>query len=295
MKENTNMKSLTKKVLGVALVATIAATMAVGLTACNKGKPGYTPVTAQADIFTELNSKTADAGILDFTMASYLLSTGSALANNVQMISGIEYDAESYGIAFRKGSLGLCDKVNSALAALEQTEVKTIATKYGLSENVLPLKYTAKTDLTAADNADFEYIKGKKTFIVGYTLNAPMAIKASDNSLSGFDIELPKAVIAKINETLGTSIEVKFQLIEWANKETELSSKTIDCIWNGMTITDQRKANMTISTPYLLNKQVVLIRKADASKYTTKESLKKARVVAEDGSAGADIAKAIFA
>ena len=62
-----------------------------------------------------------------------------------------------------------------------------------------------------------------------------------------------------------------------------------------MTITEERAAAMTISNPYLLNRQVAVIRSADADKYTTFESLKNARVVAENGSAGEEIANSIFA
>ena len=79
---------------------------------------------------------------------------------------------------------------------------------------------------------------------------------------------------------------VEFKEIEWNSKEALLSGKSIDCIWNGMTITEERLANMEISIPYLNNKQVAVIRVADKAKYTTKDSMSDAIIGAEAGSAG---------
>lgn len=107
----------------------------------------------------------------------------------------------------------------------------------------------------------------------------------SEERLKGFDIDLARAV----GEELG--VKVEFQLINWDSKETELSSKSIDLIWNGMTINDDRLEKMEISTPYMDNKQVAVIRKADASKYTDVDSIKSAAVAYEKGSAGQDAAK----
>ncbi len=280
-----------KKITAAIIAAISLVALSVGLTACNKANPGYSGVESQADILFELNSMTADAGILDYTMASYLLSQDTELTKNLQIVETIALPIENYGIAFRKGSTGLCDKINSALAALKSTKVAEIADKYGLKDNVLALNYTAPTE--PVDNTDWNYIVNKGTFIVGYTQNAPMAMKNGDE-LSGFDIDLPIAVVDYLNETYNTNIKIKFVEINWVLKETELSSKAIDCVWNGMTITDERLEAMTVSMPYLINKQCVLIRKSDADKYKTLEDLKNARVVAEQGSAGETIAEGLF-
>lgn len=103
------------------------------------------------------------------------------------------------------------------------------------------------------------------------------------SELVGFDIDLAKAVA----EELG--VKVEFQLISWDAKETELKSKNIDLIWNGLTINDERMAQMEISTPYLNNKQVAVINKSNKDKYTTAESMKDAVITYENGSAGADV------
>ncbi len=106
------------------------------------------------------------------------------------------------------------------------------------------------------------------------------------SELIGFDIELAKLVANDLG------VDVKFQLIKWGSKETELSSKNIDLIWNGLTINDERKQQFCISTPYMNNKQIAIIRKSDRNKYTSLENIKNAKFAYEEGSAGQNVAKA---
>ncbi|MDE7165023.1 MAG: transporter substrate-binding domain-containing protein [Clostridiales bacterium] len=114
-----------------------------------------------------------------------------------------------------------------------------------------------------------------------------LAACSDDNGaeLIGFDVELAKAVAVELG------VKVDFQLIEWSNKEMELNGKTIDLIWNGLTITDERRAEMEIGTPYMNNKQVAVIRKADKGKFTTFDNIKSANFSFEKGSAGQDVAE----
>ncbi len=135
-----------------------------------------------------------------------------------------------------------------------------------------------------ANDSDLEYIKEKGELVVGITLFAPMNYEDAQGELTGFETEFAKAVAEKLGVT------AKFQVIDWNAKETELSSKSIDCIWNGMTITDDRKATMEISNPYMANKQVVVVKAENVNKYTDAASMKDATVVAEEGSAGQDVA-----
>lgn len=284
-----------KKIIAIAAIVALVAVLATCLVACNKEpKPGYTPVAAQADILTELNSRTADVGLLDYTMASYLIGQQTSLTKNLQIVDDIKFEEEQYGIAFRKGSTGFADIINKALAALQTDGTITqIAQKYGLADAIIPVTYEEDAD---ANFDDWNYIKNKGTVIIGCTLNPPMAI--SDNGQtpsSGYDYDLPIAVIDWINKTYELNLRIEFQVIDWNNKEIELNSKNVDCLWNGMTITPERAEAMTISAPYLINRQVVVIRKDDAGKYTDYESLKNARIVAEQGSAGEEIAQQIFA
>ncbi len=143
-------------------------------------------------------------------------------------------------------------------------------------------------DTTAANTetvSDLDYIKANGKMIIGYTEFAPMNYKDDNGELIGFETEFAKAVCAELG------VEPVFQLIDWGAKETELKSKTIDCIWNGMTITPERQAEMEISTPYMANKQVLLVKAENADKYTTAEALTGANIVAEIESAGESVAK----
>lgn len=134
------------------------------------------------------------------------------------------------------------------------------------------------TEADASADSDWSYIEGKGEMIVGITLFAPMNYEDESGELIGFDTELTKAVAEKLG------VEVKFQQINWDNKEVELQSKNIDCIWNGMCITEERKQNMGITNPYLHNTQA-LVMKADRQEEIMKD-VSGLTVVAEQGSTG---------
>lgn len=108
------------------------------------------------------------------------------------------------------------------------------------------------------------------------------------SELQGFDIDLAKAVCADLG------VEARFQKISWSAKFTELSSKNIDLIWNGMTITDEVKENCAVSEPYMNNKQVVVVKKDKLADFSTTDKIKAARLAAESGSAGAKVIEANF-
>jgi len=127
---------------------------------------------------------------------------------------------------------------------------------------------------------DLEYIKENGEMIMGITIFEPMNYKDASGKLTGFETEFAEAVCEKLG------VKAKFQVIEWKQKETELKARTIDCIWNGLTVTDERKENMAFSTSYVSNYQVAVIRKADAEKYTDIASMAGANMIAENGSAG---------
>ncbi|MBQ1967539.1 MAG: transporter substrate-binding domain-containing protein, partial [Clostridia bacterium] len=112
-----------------------------------------------------------------------------------------------------------------------------------------------------------------------------MNYKNDAGEFVGFETDFAKAVC----EELG--VEAKFQLISWEAKETELAAKTIDCIWNGMTITPERLEAMSISTPYMANKQVLIVKAENADKYLKPEDMDGVKVVAEVESAGEGVAK----
>ena len=133
------------------------------------------------------------------------------------------------------------------------------------------------TGIAAAEESDWDYISGKGKMVVGMTLFAPMNYYEGDEFV-GFDTELTKAV----GEKLG--IEIEFVEINWDSKEIELNSKNIDCIWNGMCITPERKENMSMTNAYLYNTQAIV---AKTDKMTDLlANLEGVNVVAEQGSTG---------
>ena len=130
--------------------------------------------------------------------------------------------------------------------------------------------------------SDLEYIKEKGTLIVGVTYFEPMDYQENDKWI-GFDADLANVIGEKIG------VEVIFQEISWATKETELASKTIDCIWNGLTYSDERAKNMSMSNCYMSNRQVIVVRKDDADKYTNIKDFTNLNIAAESDSAGEEI------
>lgn len=133
---------------------------------------------------------------------------------------------------------------------------------------------------SASAESDWEYVSNKGEMVIGMTLFAPMNYKEGDE-LVGFETEFAEAVCEKIG------ITPTFQEIDWNSKEIELDSKNIDCIWNGMTITPELQENMSVTIPYMTNKQVMITKAENADKYA--ESVDGASVVAENGSAGNEL------
>ncbi|WP_026516539.1 transporter substrate-binding domain-containing protein [Butyrivibrio sp. MC2021] len=135
----------------------------------------------------------------------------------------------------------------------------------------------------AADSksgSDVTYIKDKRTLIVGITDFAPMDYKDDNGEWIGFDADMAR----KVAESL--DVEVKFVEIDWDNKILELENKSIDVVWNGMTLTNEVKSAMECTNPYLNNAQVVVVPAADADSYQTKESVAGLNFAVEAGSAG---------
>jgi polar amino acid transport system substrate-binding protein len=127
-------------------------------------------------------------------------------------------------------------------------------------------------------DSDFDYVKQKGKMLVGITVFEPMNFYDENEVLTGFDTELTYIVCEKLG------IEPEFIIINWATKEIELAAKEIDAVWNGLTITEERKEQMSITNPYLKNAQVVVV--AAGTDYNGTASLIGKTVVAETGSAG---------
>lgn len=132
----------------------------------------------------------------------------------------------------------------------------------------------------ASDGSDLEYVKDKGTLVVGITDFEPMDYKGDGDEWIGFDADMAKAFA----ESIG--VEAEFVEIDWDNKIMELDGKTIDCVWNGMTLTDEVTSAMECSNAYCNNAQVVIVPASEADKYQDTDSLSDLSFAVEAGSAG---------
>ena len=275
-----------KKLLTKISVMVLAAVCMFSMTACGDtlliGKE-FTPATSQLDALTKLDKGEADVAVIDSVMAGYYTSTGE-YANKMTIVNGLVLAEEEYGIAAKKGNEALISKINEALIAIRTTGYQEVAEEYGLTTSICLTADSVNNRANATDNS-WNAVVASKKLVIGYTVFAPIAIK-DGNTLTGFDIELAKHVVAWLNDQYDAEIELEFELIEWSTKEAKLEDGTLDLVWNGMTITAERSEGMCISIPYLKNKQVAVVLKEDATKYTDKASMKDAIMTAEKGSAG---------
>ena len=108
---------------------------------------------------------------------------------------------------------------------------------------------------------------------------------SSNDSKSGFDADMASAFA----ESIG--VKAEFVEIDWDNKIMELDGKTIDCVWNGMTLIDEVTSSMACSDAYCNNAQVVIVPQDKADQYQTVDSIKELTFAVEAGSAGEDQAK----
>lgn len=145
---------------------------------------------------------------------------------------------------------------------------------------VLAMMMTMVFTVSAAEQTDLEYVKEKGVLVVGITDFAPMDYKDEDGNWIGFDADMASAFA----KSLG--VEVEFVEIEWDNKVLELDSKSIDCVWNGMTLTDEVKSAMECSNAYCNNAQVVIVPADKAADYQTVEACAELVFAVEAGSAG---------
>ena len=145
---------------------------------------------------------------------------------------------------------------------------------------------SSSDDSTAAADSDLAYVQDKGTMVVGITDFAPMDYKDDDGNWIGFDADLARAYA----ESIG--VDVEFIEINWDSKEMELENKNIDCVWNGMTLTDGVKEAMETSNPYCNNAQVVVVNKDKADSIKSVEDCADLAFAVEAGSAGEEQANA---
>lgn len=136
----------------------------------------------------------------------------------------------------------------------------------------------------APADKSWEDIKAKGYFTVGLDDSfPPMGFRDEKGEIVGFDIDLAK----KAAEKMG--VQVKFQPVVWSGIIMELDNKNIDVVWNGMTITDERKAKINFSKPYLANRLIIITKKDSPIK--SKADLKGKKVAVQAGSSAVDAVK----
>ncbi len=261
---------------GLALL--IAATMAFGMAACGSSKGGdtqsagkgdgktyavevgsageavakekgfnYNSVSSQADALMEVKSGTSDAAIIDLLMAGAMIGEGTSYPD---LVHTDELTTEKYGVGCRKGS-DLASYINSVFAeSYADGSMQDIAKTYGVQESLLEQE---ACDFTQSDSdSDVDYIKGKGKLVVGITEFEPMDYKDDNGEWIGFDADMARLVAEKLG------VDVEFMVIDWDNKVMELDSKSIDVVWNGMTLTDEVTSAMECTNAYCNNAQVVV-------------------------------------
>ena len=145
---------------------------------------------------------------------------------------------------------------------------------------------TDSTETADTAESDLSYVQEKGTLVVGITEFEPMDYQDENGNWIGFDADMAAAFA----ESLG--VEVQFQVIDWDNKVMELDGKTIDVVWNGMTLTDEVLSAMECSNPYFDNAQVVIVPADKAADYQTVESVQDLAFSVEIGSAAKEQADA---
>ena len=132
--------------------------------------------------------------------------------------------------------------------------------------------------------SDLEYVQSKGTLVVGITDFAPMDYRDGEE-WAGFDAELAK----NFGQSLGVAVE--FKEIDWNKKTQLLEQGSIDCVWNGMTMTKELQDTISCSSPYLSNAQVVVMRSSEMEQYSTMEACQHLLFAVESGSVGESLLK----
>ncbi|MBR6793119.1 MAG: transporter substrate-binding domain-containing protein [Clostridia bacterium] len=149
---------------------------------------------------------------------------------------------------------------------------------------ILMLTMAACGEKAETPKGDLAAIEAAGKLVVGVTVYEPMNYLNDDGAWDGFDTEFANAVAKKLG------VEAQFVIIDWDNKWATLNSKKIDCVWNGMTLSEEAKKNADCTDAYVLNAQVVVMKADKVASYADAASMKDLKFAVEAGSAGKDIA-----
>ena len=152
----------------------------------------------------------------------------------------------------------------------------------------LMLTLTCFTACGAKSDSDMAYVQKNGKIVVGITDYAPMDYKDENGEWTGFDAEFARLFA----EELGVDCEF-FVIPNWGTKFMELETKQIDAVWNGMTITEEAETNSSVSDPYVINAQVVVMKNDAVANYADAAALAGLNIAVESGSAGESCANEI--
>ena len=181
-----------------------------------------------------------------------------------------------------------CMMIFACTACAAKTETAAPAQETAAAETAAPAEEQApaaeeteeaSAEQTAADS-DIAYIQANGKLVVGITDFAPMDYQDENGEWIGFDADMAKAFA----KSLG--VEAEFVEIDWDNKIMELGAKTIDCVWNGMTLTDEVTSAMSCSNAYCNNSQVVVVPADKAADFQSVDACSSLNFAVESGSAG---------
>jgi len=241
----------------------------------NLSKAEYIPSTSYIEAINGLRNKDFDAIVIDSISAIGCISNGYSDLMILNEVDKGEEDA--YGIGFRIGS-DMTIKINKLIVdMINDGTLELIAKKYGMLDNY-------KSAIAINEESELDYIMSKGEMTIGIDVDGnPMSYYDDYGELTGFDTEFAKTVCSKLG------IDAIFKKIDWDKKEEELNNKNIDCIWDSLTVTEERRKYIKFSNPYLTNRQAVLIRSSDASKFTNLNSLSEAKLTAIFGTISEEV------
>lgn len=194
------------------------------------------------------------AALLALTMAAVsLFSCGKTEKKYVTLPE--DFGSEEYAIGFRPGDVALAKEVQRILDEMcADGTADTISQKWFSTNLIVNDRDYPRDEEVSADDTSLEDLKSRGKFILGLDDSfPPMGFRDENNEIVGVDIDLATEVCKRLG------VELVVQPINWDSKELELTSGKIDCIWNGMTVTDARIEAMFLSKPYLDNRQVVIV------------------------------------
>ncbi len=190
--------------------------------------------------------------------------------------------AEEYGVGFRQEDIAFGLEVQRVLDEIfeDGTGLELSKKWFGVDTLLKDAAFKEESEAPAGDES-WNKIKDKGSFIIGLDDSyPPMGFRDENGELVGYDIDLAKEVAKRLG------VEVKFQPIDWDSKEMELTTGKVDCLWNGMTINEERLAAMYFAKPYIANEQIIIV--SENSDIKAKADLKDKVVGLQKGSSSYD-------